>query len=77
MDTPQAQSVEEELLGLIKKAWEQGITVTVTQHSLPPYAMGHYYTRISTREARGSASCVMLIMMEDDARAIKETRMPS
>ncbi len=48
MDT---RPVDEELMALVKRAWEEGITVSVTQHSLPPYAMGHYYTRITTRPA--------------------------
>jgi hypothetical protein len=59
-------TIEQRLMALVKDAWEQGITVTVDQCSLPPYAMGHYYTRIAARPSNQNASSIMLIKIDSD-----------
>lgn len=45
-------TLEEELLALLLRFGEAGKIVTVQQRSLPPLAMGHYYTDIGVRQMR-------------------------
>ena len=54
--------LDEELLSIVKKAYEQGLVVTIDQVSLPPYAMGHYYTRVVTRPSRAGRNYMLIHM---------------